>query len=352
MSIEYNGDPIQVFAIDVHIYTTERLTTVFVAKADSTGYLYLANLSKGLPSPFRIICATFLGFLAEEHARPDCPLVVSLFARSQSQYIFPGSAQNDRKHILDDRALIKWWCKVADTLLEKSHSQSSIAGPIRTGYLRVPGCDSYGMRDFFPKGANEEHPTEWKNGDPLQELAKSRAVPERCLIPRFPDDPKARFLIDLDDELAEPETGPETPFDADVQPVLPQSSMGRWTSVKSLDHFWEAMAFRQECAAGRLVGFIWAVFQPKDSQHAYVVDGILNGDLISQGPLDPSALPEPTNHNTWLRHSRGEVSLPVMNYVMVGKRLSKSDYGTVKDSVKSTKALIEFVAGKAGIQSW
>jgi regulator of Ty1 transposition protein 109 len=58
-------------------------------------------------------------------------------------------------------------------------------------------------------------------------------------------------LIDLDDELPEVEEG---------KPALPDA--GRWRSVKSLDQFWEMMSFRQECSAGRLVGFLWLVINP------------------------------------------------------------------------------------------
>jgi regulator of Ty1 transposition protein 109 len=66
-------------------------------------------------------------------------------------------------------------------------------------------------------------------------------------VPRFPDDPKSRFVDELDDELAISQGRAVT---------------GQWRSVKTLDQFWEMLAFRQECSAGRLVGFIWVVFEP------------------------------------------------------------------------------------------
>jgi regulator of Ty1 transposition protein 109 len=34
---------------------------------------------------------------------------------------------------------------------------------------------------------------------------------------------------------------------------------GNWKSVKTLETFWEMMAFRQECSSGRMTGFIWLV---------------------------------------------------------------------------------------------
>lgn len=42
----------------------------------------------------------------------------------------------------------------------------------------------------------------------------------------------------------------------------PSRSNGQWKSVKTLDQFWEFMAFRQECSSGRIVGFIWVVLSP------------------------------------------------------------------------------------------
>src|SRR6266487_4672259 len=32
-------------------------------------------------------------------------------AWAQGQYLFPGSVENSRKHILNDRGLVKWWCR-------------------------------------------------------------------------------------------------------------------------------------------------------------------------------------------------------------------------------------------------
>ncbi|KID94952.1 histone H3-K56 acetyltransferase, RTT109, partial [Metarhizium majus ARSEF 297] len=52
-----------VFGIEIFIYTTAHSTTLFVSKADSTGYLPLLNLPKGTPSPIRGVCATFIEHL-------------------------------------------------------------------------------------------------------------------------------------------------------------------------------------------------------------------------------------------------------------------------------------------------
>ncbi|VZH97406.1 unnamed protein product [Fusarium fujikuroi] len=43
-------------------------------------------------------------------------------------------------------------------------------------------------------------------------------------------------------------------------------TQGSWKSVKTLDMFWEMMAFRQECSSGRMTGFIWLVFDDKEPE--------------------------------------------------------------------------------------
>ena len=97
-----NETEVIVFGIEALVYTTSHLTTIFVSKADSTGYLHVPTLLKR-------ISTTFLEYLADTRQRPGVRLVLSLFARAQNQYLFPGSVLNTDKHVLDDRALVKWW---------------------------------------------------------------------------------------------------------------------------------------------------------------------------------------------------------------------------------------------------
>jgi regulator of Ty1 transposition protein 109 len=241
-----------VYAIEILIYSTAYDTTFFVSKADSTGYLHLLGLEKGTPSPIRDISATFLSHLVEQRQRQNIRSVISLFARAQDQYLFPGSVEYNGKHVLDDRGLVRWWCRVLDPLIEQSNTTTS-SRPSQwesvKGYLTIPGLDSHETLSYIPKriGSNGS----WRIGHPLQDNSRHPAdVPPRCLIPHFPDDPKARFLDELDDEITKSRN----------------NTTGQWKSVRSIDQFWDMMAFRQECSAGRLVGFIWIVFTPK-TQH-------------------------------------------------------------------------------------
>ncbi|KAJ5536143.1 hypothetical protein N7513_009329 [Penicillium frequentans] len=259
-----DGAEIIVFGMEVLIYNSAHLTTIFVSKADSTGLLHLLKLPHKV-SVLRLISHTFLSHLARMHQRPGVRLVVSLFARAQNQYLFPGSIENAEKHVLDDRGLIKWWCRAVDPILSEHEPESvsqdtepldqtvEAAKASATAYLIVPGCDRLETRSFFPASSksNVQGRPRWLASYPLKQMVHDPSAPPRCLIPRLPDDPKTRFLIDLDDELPEPVEGEKS-----------SSSTGQWRSVKSLDQFWEMMSFRQECSAGRLVGFLWLVINP------------------------------------------------------------------------------------------
>src|SRR5699024_8014065 len=75
-----------------------------------------------------------------------------------------------------------------------------------TAFLIVPGCDKFETRGFFPPTAKSDGDKErprWVNSFPVRQLCDNPDAPPRCLIPRLPDDPKTRFLTDLDDELPE-----------------------------------------------------------------------------------------------------------------------------------------------------
>ncbi|KAK1834901.1 histone acetylation protein-domain-containing protein [Podospora conica] len=237
-----------VFAIEVFIFTTAYQTIFFVSKADSTGYLQLLNLPKGTRSPVREVSAAFLDYLLEHRRRKNTQTVVNLFARAQAQYLFPGSVENKGKHVLDDWGLVRWWCRVLNPLLESPRGR---AWANTKGYLIVPGLEEKEMRALTPR--TPASADNWVIGHPMEHISHYTKefdwIPLRCLIPRYPDDPKSRFRDELDEEA--------TKWKED---------MGEWKSVKNLNQFWEMMAHRQECSSGRLTGFIWLVFDPKANE--------------------------------------------------------------------------------------
>lgn len=236
-------------AVEIYIYTTAHSSILFVAKADSTGYLSLLKLSRGTPSPIREITIAFISHLITHRRRKGKQFIVNLFARAQSQYLFPGSVKNSGKHVLDDRGLVKWWCRVLNPLLEDGGDAKRWKNI--HGYLVIPGLDDYETRAFLPR--TPEAPKNWTLGHPLERISPYVSdpvtyggnIPARCLIPTYPDDPKARFVQELEESTAER-----------------TKLLTGWKSPRSLDQFWEMMAFRQECSSGRLTGFVWIVFDP------------------------------------------------------------------------------------------
>lgn len=275
------------FAIEVLIYTTKHLTTMFVSKVDSTSYI-----PRQRPSPIKTAVTTFLRWLAdkERQKRPSRKVVISLFARAQSAYLFPGSADDKSKHVLDDRQLIKWWARVLDPIIDRESSAESTEDTEVSyqGYITVPGYAGNELKRSFmpPSSTSTESNPRWLAGHPLLELGQTRGVPEhappRCFLPRFPDDPKARFIQDLDDEIGLSE-------DSKVQSSPKKAKSGMWNSVRDLDRFWEAMEFRQECSSGRVVGFLWLVISPKQSD-ADMADVDANIDSQDLRPAEASQL--------------------------------------------------------------
>lgn len=250
-----------VFAMEVLVYSSQGLVTMFVSKADSTGHLPPRR-----PSPIKSIATTFMWWLGTRQRQltksTGTKLVISLFARAQSQYLFPGSADHGKKHVLDDRQLIRWWARVLDPLFPTNSGSEPSQDLDLQGYMTVPGYHGIETKSFFPAKPNSsEKSQDWTPGNPLRELAEARDIPEtaptRCVLPRFPDDPKARFMQDLDDEVGLVE-------DAGSLAVASPSKQknGRWKSINDLERFWEAMEFRQECSSGRVVGFMWLVVRP------------------------------------------------------------------------------------------
>lgn len=293
-------DHIFVFAMEVLIYSTAGLTTMFVSKADSTGYLPYRR-----PSPLKSIASTFLWWLSKQQRNrtPQDPtrakrLVISLFARSQPAYLFPGSADNTGKHILDDRQLIKWWARVLDPLFPAPPTPQT-QEPEYQGYMTVPGYPGNEIKRFLPPSVPSSTP-HWTPRNPLPELAQARGLPPqappRCLLPRFPDDPKARFMTDLDAEvgLAEDSATLASQPSADASAGAAKGQ-GVWNSITSLDRFWEAMEFRQECSSGRVVGFLWLVIRPsadeQNAPHAPATDHENLDIPASQGSLQVTSQP-------------------------------------------------------------
>ncbi|KAK7555249.1 histone acetylation protein-domain-containing protein [Phyllosticta citricarpa] len=389
---EHPGEVI-VFAIEIYIYTTSHLTTLFVSKADSTGYLSLLNLPRSIDSPIRTISTTFIKWLVKNRQRPGKRLVVSLFARAQDQYLFPGSVDNPTKHVADDTALVKWWCKVLDPVLREYDPESNqpggalANGTTAHGYLIIPGLERYETQRFFPATVKSDPVDQkrWTHGHPLLQITRHPNAPPRCLIPHFPDDPKSRYMDELDDEL--PDGGSQT--------ILSPRGNGQWKSVRSLDQFWDMMSFRQECSSGRLVGFIWINFTPPDLEEAVEDEEPIASQMSSisevlapkmdderkestsapkkkkkkkklTGPIIPRtprikqrtskpkglAKDEVTKYYIWPASSRGELVLDEKAYKRGTELLQRQNFSNYDAASSSTSLWINEAKLLGGVPSW
>ena len=280
------------FAIEVLIFVSVfkqtpagkpcKETTIFVSKADSSGYLpttaatFLPKDSPGnKESTLRTISTSFLEHVVREHrsAHPNIrKTTISLFARSQGQYLFPDSLSNPKKHVLTDRGLIKWWCKVLDPLLQSFNQEET--SDKASAYLLVPGFDKYETAAFFPPKTRQSklypNAKRWVHGHPLRE-DPARHLTVREVIPLFPDDPKARFLAELEAEKVIPRRNGK-------QSKSQCNAGSGWVTVQTLDHFWELMSFRQECSSGASTGFIWIVVEKKIAKMTEPLDA---GQLVN-----------------------------------------------------------------------
>ncbi|KAF2246166.1 hypothetical protein BU26DRAFT_521637 [Trematosphaeria pertusa] len=416
-----------ILAIEVLVYTTKHLTTIFVSKADSTGYISLLHLPRPQAgSPLKAICGTFVSWLARERQREGKTLVVSLFARAQDQYLFPASIENKDKHVLDDRGLVKWWCRVLDPIVREykaekeqeplterlaKREQAAVTGDASSksectakGYLVIPGFEPYDTLRYIPPPPSPTAPRRWATTHPLLQLAPHPGAPPRCLVPHFPDDPKARFLDELDEEL--PDRGTDAML---KEGGTPSRSNGQWKSVKTLDQFWDFMAFRQECSSGRIVGFIWIVITPpkpsipdEDEEPSQAFSSVSQNDsqsttisslpgtpkkkmrtapkrrrrkvnteygpiplilpriksssstlsTTSSGSSSSKLPPESSAYFTWPPSSRGTVVFPAKDYNRAHEVLLQQNFATRTAAARSTKRWKEEVAVLGGVEGW
>ncbi|KAK8062757.1 hypothetical protein PG997_014854 [Apiospora hydei] len=307
---------------------------------------------QGTPSPIRQVTTTFVSYLVSQRQRKHIQCVINLFARAQSQYLFPGSVKNGGKHVLDDRGLVRWWCRVLNPLLEPP-SESTPEWKQVHGYLIVPGLEQYDTRLLLPR--TQKAKDNWTLGDPLERISPytsdpatyGKNIPPRCLIPMYPDDPKARF-------------------------------------------FWELMSHRQECSSGRLTGFIWLVLDPPSRPSSSSADPahdqaqidartaseaaaaaatlkrsetdskatkekkqkkkvVLKGPIVPRQPRikthQRAHFPKHTStaHYYWPEEGRGQVILDDSGYKRAVELLLHLEFGSVKQALASTARWINEV---------
>jgi len=267
-----------VTAIEATLYNIPHTSSAifYVSKVDSSG-------QASAPSPTAALVRALLKYYVDPATRPvDAEhLWVQLFARAQSQYLFPDSADFEGKKPLSDTKLCAWWRRVLTRVVvdlmsdeEKVREREMDAKM----YYILPG---YGEEEAehtlrIAGVPLPESKVAWKYGHPYSQ----KNIPHPCptpteghnlghYIPSFDDDPKSRFIDEIayttDGEIKSPQRKRARTLDgstsrtraATEQPTA-EGPLGELGKV-SPDEFWERMSFRQECVAGAVTGFFTVI---------------------------------------------------------------------------------------------
>lgn len=136
-------------------------------------------------------------------------LRLCVFTKPAKEYLFPNSAKNPYKNLLNGQSLLRWWISIIDSITKGWNNHK----------LMIPGADKYATRKFIEKYSD------WSEGH----IFKKDGLAVQA-IPLFPDDPKGRFL-----EL-----------------VIVECRYGKMT----VSRFYQELAYRQEFLLGDCVSLI------------------------------------------------------------------------------------------------
>ncbi|KAG8686929.1 hypothetical protein FRC09_013840, partial [Ceratobasidium sp. 395] len=103
-----NASRVLVSALEATLYLFPGTSSsiLYIGKIDTTGF------SKSAPSPARTLARATINYFTRLDTRPpECGerVWVHLFARAQSQYLFPDSSVYKAKRVLGDAGLVRWW---------------------------------------------------------------------------------------------------------------------------------------------------------------------------------------------------------------------------------------------------
>jgi regulator of Ty1 transposition protein 109 len=267
-------DNVVVSAIEAQLYTLPSTNTslLYISKVDST--------AQGLsPSPTRALVTAFIKYYADAANRPGANLWVHIFARSQSQYLFPNSAQWTGKKVLSDVKLCRWWKDVMQRVTADADHDS-----LRLYYV-IPGFSEVEAERTLAAVHSSAH--SWTYGHPynqdfvLNPFGLVEGGPNISnLIPSFPDDPKTRFLAEIAADTPPKLPTPSSPrklkrarieetdddkVDREEKEKVLEEQRGQVLNGVSTDEFWERMGFRQECSLGAMTAFFVAIFRAPPS---------------------------------------------------------------------------------------
>ncbi|GAA5890617.1 hypothetical protein JCM16303_006675 [Sporobolomyces ruberrimus] len=371
-------------AIEASIYTIPSTSTsiLYISKVDTTG-LQRPPTSPSSPSPTKSFVSAFLSyhFLFPPHSTTR--LRVHVFARSQSQYLFPGSADNTTsKRILSDKELSRWWKSTLEsaTLSYESATRSrplptsSSSSTLKKFYL-IPGLSYLESLPYVPNLPTSST-SPWTYSHPYSTLPSPLFPPPSPptintspptdselfslpnQIPSFPDDPKSRFLHSLTSSSLSPSGSPGDYDDLHSQlssltftsgsNYTPQQRMvevekererERERLLKGVEggteEWWERMQFRQECCSGVLVGFFVVALEPTTTTRPSSISDVEQETtttttttlmMKNHAPVPyPSSLPHSTFTKLWTQFHNQDYSLPALSLLIPAIKKWTSD---------------------------
>ncbi|CAE7193085.1 unnamed protein product [Rhizoctonia solani] len=247
----------------LYLFPATSSSILYIGKIDTTGF------SKVLPSPARTLARATIAYFARPDTRPaECGerVWVHLFARAQSQYLFPDSADWKDKRVLNDAGLVRWWWSlfgdVARDVAETRSGQTEARFKGTKMWYILPGFSDIEAYHTLSSGSSfklvQAGELPWSYGHPYDDPSISFPIPGSSvdhtttdsshpenssktasiayLIPTFPDDPKARFLGEIASTTSEADVPPPAPMPTSKSssPTTPTRKLRPASSPKSL----------------------------------------------------------------------------------------------------------------------
>ncbi|AET41557.1 H3 histone acetyltransferase RTT109 Ecym_8275 [Eremothecium cymbalariae DBVPG len=203
---------------------------------------------------------------------------IALFTRPEPQYLFPDSSKNPKKHILSGDQLLKWWLSIIDTLIVRHFSTADTKATVQ-----IPGEDKSIIKHYFRNTSFKN----WEVGNIMSNNPNDLAINK---IPIYPDDPKGRFLEELQEDAPK-----------------------RLEKMKILS-FWVELQARQEFRLGVVVSVI-GVF----------------GSYIS-----PYSIKNPSSEDTVIPRS-------LKIYNSIKHYITAEDYSTVRGASEAHRNIRDFL---------
>ena len=319
--------PLLLSALEARVYTLPNkfATIVYISKVDSSGYSALPAKYKP-PAITSCLTRSFLRYYLLQQTRPTPRVFCQLFARAQKQYLFANSSDGGEKKVLSGLGLCKWWRNVFERVATELQ-QEAVAGAQGVGssdriqlQCWLPGAEPAEAKNMMEStGDISASNLQWSYDPPFGDTqATPMYDPEDTvrqlayLVPRFEDDPKARYLDELvisragkasaalkregANKEAEPLASTERTTKAlhqkkkDDQARLRQEAALSLQNIKPAD-FWATLAGRQDCNPGDQTGFIGLALVPAlsiDMAPAYATN--LEHHLTSSPGINPKIL--------------------------------------------------------------